>query len=111
MPYSATTSQRRRLLRMSCWLASVLRRPNFDPNLPALITAKVAVDHKGPFLSISYKQLPHPIAPSDPSFDPTFQPPPGISPALFRIRRVVHDIHSKSRPMAGFRPATPPSNL
>lgn len=85
--------------------------PNFDPNLPALITAKVAVDHKGPFLSISYKQLPHPIAPSDPSFDPTFQPPPGISPALFRIRRVVHDIHSKSRPMAGFRPATPPSNL
>ena len=85
--------------------------PNFNPNLPALITAKVQTDREGPLLSIFYKQLPRPIAPSDPSFDPTFKPPPGVSPALFRIRKVVNDVHSRCHPMAGFRPANPPTDL
>ena len=85
--------------------------PSFNPELPAVITARVTVDHKGPVLSISYKQLPHRIFPSDPAFDPTFKPPPGISPALFRIRKVVNDIHSKFEPMAGFKPTNPPQHL
>jgi hypothetical protein len=85
--------------------------PNFNPDLPAIITAKVAVDHKGPLLSISYKQLPRRILPSDPSFDPTFKPPPGVSPALFRIRKVVNDVHSRCHPTAGFRPTNPPKDL
>jgi hypothetical protein len=84
--------------------------PNFNPDLPALITAKVEQDEKGTPLTITYKQLSHQILPSDPSFDPTFKPPQGITPALFRIRRVVSDIHSKHCPMWNFKPGKPPEN-
>ncbi len=81
---------------------------NFNPELPALISATVTREAG---LSISYKQLAHPILPSDPSSDSTFRPPPGITPALFRIRRVVNDIHSMHQPMAGFKPGTPPEGF
>lgn len=84
--------------------------PDFNADLPALITAQI-VDPKIPSFTISYKQLPHPILPTDPSFNPTFKPPAGMSPALFRIRRVVRDIHTQCHPMAGFKPTDPPKDI
>lgn len=85
----------------------IAKTPNFDPTLPAMIQVQTVPVPRGFTISLSYQQLPRPIEP----FDPSFRPPPGISPSLLSIRQIVNQVHAKHHPLAGFKPVAPPNKL
>jgi hypothetical protein len=83
------------------------KTPNFNAELPAVIRVVTQPVPGGVTIALSYRQLPHAIAP----FDPSVKSPPGISRALFSIRNIVNHHHAKNHPLAGFKPVTPPNSL